>query len=58
MIAKSIVDDRLIDLPISSVFWDLLLGRVRIEGFVLILTIENDLVRLGETRQQFVQDLC
>lgn len=27
MIAKSIVDDRLIDLPISPIFWDLLLGR-------------------------------
>jgi E3 ubiquitin-protein ligase TRIP12 len=28
MIAKSIVDDRLIDLPLSSLFWDLLLGKV------------------------------
>lgn len=28
MIAKSISDDRLIDLPISSVFWDLVLGKV------------------------------
>jgi hypothetical protein len=27
MIAKSIVDDRLIDLPLSPLFWDLLLGR-------------------------------
>lgn len=28
MVAKSIVDDRLFDLPISSLFWDLLLGKV------------------------------
>ena len=28
MIAKSIVDNKLIDLPISPVFWDLLLGKV------------------------------
>lgn len=25
--AKSISDDRLIDLPLSSLFWDLLLGK-------------------------------
>jgi len=25
--AKSIVDDRLIDLPLSSVWWDILLGK-------------------------------
>lgn len=25
--AKSIVDDRLIDLPLSPLWWDLLLGR-------------------------------
>lgn len=30
MIAKSISDDRLIDLPISSLFWDLILGKVRL----------------------------
>lgn len=28
IIAKSISDDRLIDLPLSSVFWDLILGKV------------------------------
>lgn len=28
MTAKSISDDRLIDLPISNIFWDLLLGKV------------------------------
>ena len=28
MVAKSISDERLIDLPISNVFWDLLLGKV------------------------------
>ena len=28
MMAKSITDDRLIDLPLSSLFWDLLLGKV------------------------------
>ncbi len=28
MVAKSISDDRLIDLPLSSVFWDLVLGKV------------------------------
>lgn len=27
-LAKSIVDDKLIDLPISSLMWDLLLGKV------------------------------
>lgn len=27
LMAKSIVDDRLIDLPISPLWWDLLLGR-------------------------------
>lgn len=30
MIAKSISDDRLIDLPISSLYWDLILGKVHI----------------------------
>lgn len=30
MIAKSISDNRLIDLPISSIFWDLILGKVKI----------------------------
>jgi E3 ubiquitin-protein ligase TRIP12 len=28
MIAKSIVDNKLIDLPLSPLFWDLLLGKV------------------------------
>lgn len=28
MMAKSISDDRLIDLPLSSLFWDLVLGKV------------------------------
>jgi hypothetical protein len=28
MIAKSVSDDKLIDLPISSLFWDLALGKV------------------------------
>jgi hypothetical protein len=27
IIAKSISDDRLIDLPLSPVFWDLILGK-------------------------------
>jgi len=27
-IAKSIVDNKLIDLPISNLMWDLLLGKV------------------------------
>jgi len=27
-VAKSIVDNKLIDLPISSLMWDLLLGKV------------------------------
>ena len=30
MVAKSISDDRLIDLPLSSLFWDLVLGKVTI----------------------------
>lgn len=29
MVAKSISDDKLIDLPLSSLFWDLVLGKVR-----------------------------
>ena len=41
MIAKSIVDDRLIDLPISSLFWDLLLGKV-IYFILNIFIIENE----------------
>ena len=28
MIAKSISDDKLIDLPVSPIFWDLVLGKV------------------------------
>ena len=28
MIAKSISDDKLIDLPLSPLFWDLVLGKV------------------------------
>lgn len=27
LMAKSIVDDRLIDLPLSSLWWDIMLGR-------------------------------
>jgi len=27
MVAKSISDDRLIDLPLSPLFWDLILGK-------------------------------
>ena len=30
LIAKSIADDRLIDLPMSNLFWDLLLGKVNL----------------------------
>lgn len=30
VIARAIYDDRLVDFPINSVFWDLLLGRVRV----------------------------
>ena len=30
MVAKSISDDRLIDLPLSPLFWDLVLGKVRL----------------------------
>jgi hypothetical protein len=44
MIAKSIVDDRLFDLPLSSLFWDLLLGKVIIIFIILILYIENEFV--------------
>lgn len=39
MIAKSIVDDRLIDLPLSSLFWDLVLGKVI---NIIYLLLEND----------------
>ena len=33
MMAKSIVDDRLIDLPLSPLWWDLLLGKVSYKSF-------------------------
>ena len=29
MVAKSIVDDRLIDLPLSPLMWQIMLGKVR-----------------------------
>jgi hypothetical protein len=35
MIAKSISDDRLIDLPLSPLFWDLVLGKVT-HSFLII----------------------
>ena len=31
MIAKSLSDDKLIDLPISPLFWELVLGKVNLE---------------------------
>lgn len=43
MIAKSISDDRLIDLPISPLFWDLVLGKVRY--FSLSIVLENEHIR-------------
>jgi hypothetical protein len=46
MVAKSIVDDRLIDLPISPLWWDLLLGKV-IKPFALFLntiSLENEYI--------------
>lgn len=41
MIAKSISDDRLIDLPISPLFWDLVLGKVRNQIIFIILNIRK-----------------
>jgi len=43
MIAKSISDDRLIDLPISPLFWDLVLGKVRY--IYLSMILENEHIR-------------
>lgn len=37
MIAKSISDDRLIDLPISPLMWDLLLGKVKYLSFIFLM---------------------
>jgi hypothetical protein len=34
-VAKSICDDRLIDLPLSSVFWDLVLANKKMNLFDL-----------------------
>jgi hypothetical protein len=44
IMAKSIVDDRLIDLPLSSLFWDLLLGKVSATICFSLIIIENELV--------------
>jgi hypothetical protein len=36
MMAKSISDDRLIDLPLSPIFWDLVLGKVRVSIIIYL----------------------
>ena len=41
MIAKSISDDKLIDLPLSPVFWDLCLGKVICNYLILLLENES-----------------
>jgi E3 ubiquitin-protein ligase TRIP12 len=46
IIAKSISDDRLIDLPLSPLFWDMVLGKVRIRFTNII--VENEHLRSGE----------
>jgi hypothetical protein len=42
-VAKSILDDRLIDIPISPLMWDLILGKVSFVSSVNHL-LENELV--------------
>ena len=50
--AKSISDDRLVDLPFSPIFWDLVLGKVRNIKLLttLFYIIEDEHFRLGEAR--------
>jgi hypothetical protein len=48
MVAKSISDDKLIDLPLSPLFWDLVLGKVCILN-KLIVFLENDNLRPRKT---------
>lgn len=50
MIAKSISDDRLIDLPISSLMWDLALGK-KMSIFDLE-RIDRDLFKIFAELQQ------
>jgi hypothetical protein len=44
MMAKSLTDDRLIDLPLSSLFWDLILGKVNLISIFLIFLTENEFI--------------
>jgi E3 ubiquitin-protein ligase TRIP12 len=44
MIAKSISDDRLIDLPLSPLFWDLVLGKKM--NIFDIERLDNDLYKV------------
>jgi hypothetical protein len=39
--AKSILDNRLIDLPLSPLMWDLIFGKVSIKINALIFVIES-----------------
>lgn len=40
--AKSIVDDRLIEMPLSPLMWDLIMGKVSFNN--VDLKLENELV--------------
>jgi hypothetical protein len=50
IIAKSISDDRLIDMPLSPVFWDLILGKVIPDTFYDTYYLENEHIRSREVR--------
>ena len=62
-IAKSIVDNKLIDLPISRLMWDLLLGKVSINAIsdqactnsVTFFLLETQPARLQRVRPNCVQ---
>ena len=43
-VAKSITDNRLIDLPLSKVMWDLLLGKKK--NLFDLMYLDNDLFNL------------
>ncbi len=58
MIAKSISDDRLIDLPLSSLFWDLLLGKVRSMNIYLLQKMNIfDLERIDQDLYKIFAEL-
>ena len=54
-IAKSIVDNKLIDLPISRLMWDLLLGKVSVNAFYDQTCTNSLILSLSETQPDRLQ---